>query len=151
MEKDNYGTKELFLDTLKKLGCPYEVDEEDEERFHFNYKGEHFLVDVNNKTPYVFVWDTFWYSVELEDLDQVSRLRKVINDANMQYGTITVYTMDEENDKMYVHCKSTFLFVSEISYLERYLKTELNTYFMIHQFVYTELAKLQAKEEVVRA
>lgn len=151
MEKENFGTKELFLETLTKIGCQYVADEEDKERFVFNYQGERFTVDINNESLYVRLWDMFWGSVDTEDIDQISRLRKVINEANIRFGTTTVYSINEEEGKMDVHCKSTFIFTSMIPEIEDYLRAELNGYFHVHRYISTELEKLKNKEEAVRA
>ena len=40
------GTRELFLETLTKIGCQYEFsEEENDDRIFFAYQGEHFIVD----------------------------------------------------------------------------------------------------------
>jgi len=141
------GTRDLFLETLTKIGCQYSADDEDKERFYFAYQGEHFAVDMNNERQYVCLWDLFWASVELYDIDQLARLKKVINESNQRFATTTVYTINEAGSTVDVHCKSVVFFCTQIPDLETYLRTELNDFFHVHQYINTEMAKLKEQEE----
>ena len=140
------GTRDLFLETLTKMGCQYEIDPEDD-RILFAYQGERFLADAENERPYVWIFDFTWKSVELHDIDEVSRLRRAINEANWQNSVTTVFTIDDEDKTMDVHCKATILFISQIPDVEIYLRAELQTFFDAHKLVDLEMAKLREKEE----
>ncbi len=142
------GTRDLFLETLTKIGCQYEEDEEDKERFYFSYQGENFAVDMSDERQYVNLWDLFWASVELYNIDQLARLKKVINESNLRFATTTVYTVNEAGSTVDVHCKSVILFCAQIPDLENYLRTELNDFFHVHQYINVEMAKLKEQEEV---
>ena len=141
------GTQDLFLETLTKIGCQYSADDEDKERFYFAYQGENFAVDMNNERQYVNLWDMFWASVELYDIDQLARLKKVINESNLRFATTTVYTVNEAGSTVDVHCKSVILFCAQIPDLETYLRAELNDFFHVHQYINAEMAKLKEQEE----
>ena len=141
------GTQDLFLETLTKIGCQYSADDEDKERFYFAYQGENFTVDMNNERQYVNLWDMFWESVELYDIDQLARLKKVINESNLRFATTTVYTVNEAGSTVDVHCKSVILFCAQIPDLETYLRAELNDFFYVHQYINAEMAKLKEQEE----
>ena len=41
-------TRDLFLETLAKIGCQYEIDEDGQIRFM--WQGGHFAADANNDT-----------------------------------------------------------------------------------------------------
>lgn len=69
-EEKVQGTRDLFLETLTKIGCQYEIDPEDG-NILFAYQGENFVVNANNEGWYVRVWDTFWGHVELYDVEVV--------------------------------------------------------------------------------
>lgn len=142
-EKEETGTRSLFLDALAKIGCQYKFGEGDDTRIFFDYQGEHFFADMNNDSIYVHIWDIHWGHVELYDIDEVSRLRKAINDSNINTTVITVFTIDDENKTMDVHSKSTIPFVSLMPYLENYLRTELDEFFRVHQTVGAEMHKLR--------
>ena len=140
------GTRDLFLDTLTKMGCQYEIDEEDD-RILFAYQGERFIADASNDQWYVHLWDAYWEQVELYDVDEFSRLRKAVNYANMNCATITVYTINEDSKTVDVHCKSAFPLLPQMPELENYLRSQLNDFFRAHRLVCNEMARLKEQEE----
>lgn len=140
------GTRDLFLETLTKLGCQYEIEDDEDGDIHFAYQGEYFTVRARNDCQYVEIYDICWGHVELYDVDELSRLRKAINESNLRNSVIAVYTVDETGGNMNVHCKSIILFIPEIPNLENYLRMELNEYFLVHQFIGTEMARQRELE-----
>ena len=145
-EEETKGTRDLFLETLTKIGCQYEIDSEDG-NILFAYQGEHFVATANNEGWYVRVWDTFWGHVELYNIEEFSRLKKAVNHANINCATMTIYTINEEGKTVDVHCKSTFPFISQMPDLEDYLRNELGNFFTAHHLVGSEMAKLREQEE----
>ena len=146
------GTRDLFLETLTKIGCQYEFsEEEDDDRIFFAYQGEHFFVNAKNDWRYIQIWDTHWGHVELYDIDDFTRLRKAINGSNLNNSVTTIYTIDEAGNNVDVHCKSTILFIAQIPDLENYLRLELDEFFRAHHYVCNEMAKLREQEASVRS
>ena len=144
-EEEVKGTRDLFLETLTKIGCQYDIDPEDE-YISFGYQGENFVASATNEERFVRVWDTFWGHVELYDADEFSRLKKAVNHANLNCSTMTVYSINEELKKVDVHCKSVFPLMPQMPDLDDYLRTELNDFFTAHHLVGTEMAKLRDQE-----
>ena len=142
------GSRDLFLETLTKIGCQYEIGDDDD--INFGYQGEYFLVRANNENRYIQIYDTHWGHVELYDIDEFTRLKKAINESNINNCVTTIYTIDEAGSNVNVHCKSTILFISQIPELEDYLRLELNEFFRVHQFINVEMAKLREQEEVTK-
>jgi hypothetical protein len=143
------GTRDLFLETLKKIGCQYEIEEgEDIEEgdIRFGYQGEYFVVRASNKTQYIQIYDTHWGHVELYDIDEFARLKKAINESNIRNSVTTVYTIDEAGSNVDVHCKSVILFVPEIPNIDGYLRLELSEYFRVHETINMEMAKQREAE-----
>ena len=141
------GTKDLFLATLTKIGCQYELaEEEDDNSIYFAYQGENFVVDASNENNYIRIWDTHWGHVELYNVDELSRLKKAINNSNLNTGVTTVYTIDEVGHNVDVHCKSVVLFIEQIPNIENYLRVELNEFFRAHQYVGNEMVKQREAE-----
>jgi len=141
------GTKDLFLATLTKIGCQYELaEEEDDNSIYFAYQGENFVVDASNENNYIRIWDTHWGHVELYNVDELSRLKKAINNSNLNTGVTTVYTIDEVGHNVDVHCKSVVLFIEQIPNIENYLRVELNEFFRAHQYVGNEMVKQRETE-----
>ncbi|MBR0265272.1 MAG: hypothetical protein IJQ60_15490 [Prevotella sp.] len=144
--KKKKSTRELFLDTLAKLGCPYELSNEDNDLLYFRYQGECFMVRSNDEEPYIVIYDYEWEGVALDDIDEVVRLRKAINEANWKGCVSTFFSIDEETKTMDVHSKSVAYFTTDIPNPERYLCLELNEFFNAHQYFRAEMAKLRAIE-----
>jgi len=145
--EEKKSTRDLFLETLTKIGCQYEIGDGDDDRIYFAYQGEHFFVNAHNDWQYIQIWDTHWGHVELYDVDEFARLKKAINNSNLNNSVMTIYTIDEEGKNVDVHCKSIILFIPQIPELEKYLRLELNEFFRAHQYVGNEMAKLREKEE----
>lgn len=145
-DEESKSTRDLFLETLTKIGCQYEIDQ-DEEYIYFAYQGENFVASTTNDNRYVRLWDSFWGHVELYDVEEFSRLRMAVNHANLNCSTMTIYTINEEEQKVDVHCKSAIPFMSEMPDLEDYLRKELGDFFNAHHLVGSEMAKLREKEQ----
>lgn len=146
----NWGTRDIFLETLTKIGCQYELGEgEDEDKVFFAYQGENFTASVSNEGWYVHIWDTCWGHVELYDVDEFARLKKAINLSNLNCATMTVYTVDEAGSNVDVHCKSVIPFIPQIPEIDKYLRGELNDFFRAHQYVGNEMAKQREAENVL--
>ena len=142
------GSRELFLETLSKIGCQYELGEgeDDSDKIYFAYQGENFTASASNEGWYVHLWDTYWDHVELYDIDEFARLKKAINMSNLNCATMTVYTIDEARNNVDVHCKSVIPFIPQIPELENYLRGELNDFFRAHQLVGNEMEKQRIAE-----
>ena len=146
--QEKKGTRDLFLETLAKIGCQYELaEQEDDNHVYFAFQGENFIVNARNDWQYIQIWDMHWGRIELYDIDEVTRLKKVINDSNINNSVTTVYTIDEEAKTVDVHSKSVILFVPEIQGIEDYLKLELGDFFRVHRYVNLEMAKLREQEQ----
>ena len=149
-DEEKRGTRDLFLETLTKIGCQYEIDPEDG-NILFAYQGENFVASATNEGWYVRVWDTYWGHVELYDIDEFSRLRKAVNNSNLNCATMTVYTINEERNTVDVHSKSVFPFMSQMPNLEDYLRNELGDFFNAHRLVSNEMVKLREQQDNAQA
>jgi hypothetical protein len=54
--EEKIGTRDLFLETLTRIGCQYEFGEGDD--ITFGYQGEHFIVRANNNNHFIRIYDT---------------------------------------------------------------------------------------------
>ena len=147
--QEEVNTQDLFIETLTRIGCKYNVDEESDRRIHFDYQGEHFFVDINTNSSFVHLFDTFWLEVELYKTDEVSRLRKAINTANQSELVTTLFTIDDDEKSMYVHSHYSFIFRKNIPDLDDYLKAILYSFFEVHRNVTTEVSILREMEKSV--
>ena len=140
------NTRDFFLDTLTKIGCQYEIDE-DNDTIIFAYQGEYFQVYARNESPFVTLYDTHWAHIELCDIDEFARLQKAINQSNINNSVITVYTIDEAGGNVDVHCKSVVLFIPELPSIADYLRLELGEFFRVHNSIGAEMEKLRKAEQ----
>ena len=148
-KEEKIGTRDLFLETLTKIGCQYEIEEGEgieEGDIRFGYQGEFFVVRASNKTHFIQIYDTHWGCVELYDIDEFARLKKAINESNIRNSVTTIYTIDEAGSNVDVHCKSVILFVPEIPNIADYLRLELSEYFRVHETINMEMAKQRETE-----
>ena len=143
------NTRDFFLDTLTKIGCQYEIDE-DNDTIIFAYQGEYFQVYARDESPFVTLYDTHWAHIELCDIDEFdefARLQKAINQSNINNSVITVYTIDEAGGNVDVHCKSVVLFIPELPSIADYLRLELGEFFRVHNSISAEMEKLRKAEQ----
>lgn len=145
MDKKENETRQLFLETLQKIGCPYTYNEEDNTASFF-FQGEKFVAWFQDNN-YIAIWDYNWMSCELYDIDNISRIKRAINEANMDCGVTTVYTIDEAGSRFDVHSTSLIVFIPQIPDLEGYLRMELHQYFYAHHDIELEVGKLKQEEE----
>lgn len=143
-------TRDLFLETLTKIGCQYEIEEGEDGDILFGYQGEYFTVRASNSSTYIQIYDMGWAHVELYDVDELSRLKKAINESNIRNSVTTVYTVDEAGKNVDVHSKSVILFTPEIPGIDEYLRIELADYFRVHETIKMEMTQQRAKEEKER-
>ena len=144
--EEKKGTRDLFLETLTAIGCQYEIDDKDNE-INFAYQGEYFVVRASNDNQYIQIYDMRWLHVELYDIDEITRLKKAINESNIKNSVVTVYTINESDNTVDVHSKSVIYFDSVIPDVIDYLRIELAEYFNVHQMILLEMAKMRDQEQ----
>lgn len=141
--------RELCKAILHDLNCKTEEDEEEgSDRLAFKFQGETFCIIVSDDCLLATIYDFSWGSVELDDIDEVSRVRKIINEINFQYGGHTLfYTMDTDNNRMVVHTKRQILLTPEIPNLENYMTAMLSGFFEVQRAMAHELDKERMKKK----
>ena len=126
--------KPLLINTLNEMNCEPEIDDEDKNRVHFNYQGQHFSINIDDNSEFITIWYPFWYEIELDDLDEVSRVSKAINYTN-QKGIITMcYVINNETNRLYTHSQATIPFNDYIPDLKHYLAQHLQWFFQARKF-----------------
>lgn len=146
--EETKGTRDLFLEVLTQMGCRYEIDEEDNQ-IRFKWQGGHFTADAQNDCAFIVVWYLYWDEYELYDIDTLSRVKRVINDANINYNINVVYSINEAGSTFHVHSKKHILLISQIPDIEEYLQSVLGQFYHVRHYVEAELEKLKNEEEKV--
>lgn len=140
-------SRDLLLETLTKIGCQYEFDEDD--RIRFQWQGGYFVASASNENLFVTIWYFQWGEWELYDIDMLSRVKRIINDANIYYALNVVYSINEAESCFYIHSNKNFLFIPQIPDIAGYLQAMLGEFFVVRRYVEKELDKLENQEEKI--
>lgn len=124
--------KELWQNVLKELDVELRQDEERENRFLFDYQGGHFYVDIDD-SAFAEVYYAFIEEIELSDIEEVSLMRRAINEANFNACPTIVYSTSEEEDKMYVHMVQSVLLLPQIPQAKEYMTSRLMVFFQLQR------------------
>ena len=146
-ENQNISTRDLCVEILRKLNCDVQFDEENEYNMYFTYQGENFSVDTWENGLMITIWDTWWGTVDLDDLDDVSRVRKAINNINVRQNLTLMYSVDEKGQKFAVHTKRQCLLIPQIPQIENYMAAMLTDFFDVQRSFKEEYDRLRLEEE----
>lgn len=145
-ENQNLSTRDLCAEVLRKLNCDVQFDEENEYNMYFTYQGENFRVDTWENGLMITIWDTWWGTVDLDDLDDVSRVRKAINNINVRQNLTLMYSIDEKGQKFAVHTKRQCLLIPQIPQIENYMAAMLTGFFDVQRSFKEEYDRLRLEE-----
>lgn len=138
-------TKDLCIELLKQLNCEVFVSEEEENRLDFKYQGEHFIIDATNESFFINIWDPGWYVVPLDDLEQMSNVRKAVNTINNYSGTTIVYYIEEEGQKFILHSKRQCILPKDLPHVKEYLRALLDDFFAVQNKLREEIVPLRTE------
>ena len=142
--KETLKTRRLLIKELKTLGCQPKINEDDNNCVVFAFQGEMFRAYV--KGWWIEVWHYNWEVADLNDIEDFSRLRKAINIANFDGAVTTVYEVDKENGRVYLHAKLVFILVPEIHELDTYLYVQIVRFFYPHRIIELEMERMRRDE-----
>ena len=141
--EETISTRQLALKTIEDIGSTPQYTEEG--RIQFEYQGVIFLMEAVNDCMFVNLIWPWCHSFSKFDIDELSRVRQVINDINMR-GTASVFYSITDSDDVAVHIKKHFLLVSQIPNLEDYLKLMLDSFFRTARTLDVEIEKFRLQE-----
>ena len=141
--EETISTRQLALKTIENIGSIPQYTEEG--RIQFEYQGVIFLMEAANDCMFVNLIWPWCHSFSKFDIDELSRVRQVINDINMR-GTASVFYSITDSDDVAVHIKKHFLLVSQIPGLEEYLKLMLDSFFRTARTLDVEIEKFRLQE-----
>lgn len=141
--EETISTRQLALKTIENIGSTPQYTEEG--RIQFEYQGVIFLMEAANDCMFVNLIWPWCHSFSKFDIDELSRVRQVVNDINMR-GTLSVFYGITDSDDVAVHIKKHFLFVQQIPDLEGYLKLTLDSFFRTARTLDIEVEKCRLQE-----
>lgn len=139
------GTKDLCLQLLQKMNINAEKDEDDEDSYFFEYRGERMSVRASNERAYILFYDTFWKKFPTENLEMVTLARKTVNRANIEYnGFKLLYTFAD--DTMWIHSNTCEFLIPEIPNVAGYFKGLLDNFLFAHKAFDEDMYELMKEE-----
>ena len=146
-QERNFHTKDFLIETLQKMNIKYEMTPDDDSRLWFEWQGGNFGIDVANDCPFIVIWFLQWNEWPLYDIDTLSRVKRIMNDVNINSGITLVYSVNESASTFNIHSKKHALFLPQIPEPEAYLRTLLGEFFAVCRYTEVELEKLKNQEE----
>lgn len=151
--KPNTGALDMIVDVLRKQGCEMEElegddqPEDDRKAIQFMYQGESIIVVAANTSTWVRLYDRFWYSVPLDDIDKVAFLRKAINQVNADYSGVKLLYTFYENKEMYVHSELSFTLVKGMPRTSEYIVSMFRLLLNSHSMLSDTMKELHEQEK----
>ena len=126
--KDNYHTKDLFINTLVKLGGQYLIRSEvsTEYDIKFKYSECKFMANATNDSYDVDIWFPNWYSIDLGDDETCDYIKNLVNDLNYVCKSKFFYTTHKDDNLLRLHSSISFQLLPNIPNIEKYVSGKLN-------------------------
>ena len=138
------ATKDMAYSLLHKLGCaPEEIKDG---RIKLEFQGITFLMEALNDCLFVNLIWPWCHSFSIFDIDEFARVRKVVNEINMNSSCSVFYIPNPESDEVAVHIKKHLLLTPQIPNIEEYMKVMFRSFFVAQRELVTEIEKYRLQE-----
>ncbi|MBP3230330.1 MAG: hypothetical protein J6M40_06300 [Prevotella sp.] len=126
--KDDCQARELFIETLVKLGGEYLIRSEvsTEYDIKFKYSDCKFMANATNDSYDVDIWYPNWYSVSLSDDETCDYVINLVNDLNYVCKSKFFYTIHKDDNLLRLHSSISFPLLPNIPNIEEYVSGKLN-------------------------
>jgi len=142
----NLPNKPLLKAVVEDIGGNVVEDKEDG-RVVVEYHGERFLMDAPEDSNFVVMFDTWWHDIDLQNLEQFSVMREAINTVNTtSHSAVIMYSVDEAEGRVGVHCKAVFPFDNHIPGLKSYLQYYFSDVLALHQTYYRATEEIRQRQ-----
>lgn len=143
MEKE-IKTRELAITVLKDIGA--ELTDVGEDRIQFEYQGITFLMDIDDDCYFVNIIWPWCHTFNKFDIDEFSRVRRVINDVN-SFSAVSVFYGISDSDDVLLHMRKNLILVPQIPQIDSYLKSILSSFFRTARTMDFEIEKSRLQEQ----
>ena len=142
--KDNYHTKDLFINTLVKLGGQYLIRSEvsTEYDIKFKYSECKFMANATNESYDVDIWFPNWYSIDLGDDETCEYVKNLVNDLNYVCKSKFFYTTHKDENLLRLHSSISFQLLPNIPNIEEYVSGKLNQIISDQQWLIQKMESL---------
>ena len=126
--KENYHIRDLFIETLDKLGGEYLIRSEvnTEYDIKFKYSECKFMANATNESYDVDIWFPNWYSIDLGDDETCDYIKNLVNDLNYVCKSKFFYTTHKDDNLLRLHSSISFQLLPNIPNIEEYVSGKLN-------------------------
>jgi hypothetical protein len=128
MRKDNFHTRDLFIETLDKLGGQYLIRSEVSTEYDIKFKFSEckFMAYATNDSYDVDIWYPNWYSIDLGDDETCDYIKNLVNDLNYVCKSKFFYTTHKDDNLLRLHSSISFQLLPNIPNIEEYVSGKLN-------------------------
>ena len=126
--KEKCKAKDLFIETLVRLGGEYLIRSEvsTEYDIKFKYSECKFMANVTNDSYDVDIWFPNWYSIDLGDEETCEYVKNLVNDLNYVCKSKFFYTTHKDDNLLRLHSSISFQLLPNIPNIEEYVSGRLN-------------------------
>ena len=126
--KERCQARDLFIETLVKLGGQYLIRSEvsTEYDIKFKYSECNFMANVTNDSNDVDIWFPNWYSIDWGDDKTCEYVKNLVNDLNYVCKSKFFYTTHKDDNLLRLHSSISFQLLSNIPNIEEYVSGKLN-------------------------
>ena len=128
MRKDNFHTRDLFIETLVRLGGEYLIRSEVSTEYDIKFKFSEckFMANATNDSYDVDIWFPNWYSIDLGDDETCDYIKNLVNDLNYVCKSKFFYTTHKDDNLLRLHSSISFQLLPNIPNIEEYVSVKLN-------------------------
>lgn len=134
--------EKLLVEAIRSIGCQPVVGED--HQIEFGFQGENFVICMLSD-KFISIRDPWWATLALDDPD-FPQLKRAINDANINNIPTTLYSINEENNIVGIHCIYNCLFIPEIPDGGDFLRCILESFFDVHNEVKGRFQQLKDEQ-----
>ena len=94
----------------------FQVFDSEEEKSFIN--DVRFTISFDYDLRYIEIAENCWKKVELDQVEEVERLKRAINQSNFGYSVVTAYWTNEEEQTMEVNSNTSYSYLPNEAYLK---------------------------------
>ena len=126
--KEKCQAKDLFIETLVRLGGEYLIRSEVSTEYDIKFKFSDckFMANATNDSYDVDIWFPNWYSIDLGDDETCEYVKNLVNDLNYVCKSKFFYTTHKDDNLLRLHSSISFQLLPNIPNIEEYVSGKLN-------------------------
>lgn len=142
--KEKCQAKDLFIETLVRLGGEYLIRSEvsTEYDIKFKYSECKFMANATNDSYDIDIWFPNWYSIDLGDDETCEYVKNLVNDLNYVCKSKFFYTTHKDDNLLRLHSSISFQLLPNIPNIEEYVSGKLNQIISDQQWFIEKMGSL---------